>query len=93
MKAKIIGHKFTCIIDIENAVCIKESSQFLEVSANNGDAYRFTLSENGKNEVSSFIRDCENFINNLLDDRKYVVLTLTDYQIKFEKSSVSSHIH
>lgn len=93
MKAKIIGNRFTCIADIENAVCIKENSPFLEVSTYNRDAYRFTLSENGNKEVSSFIRDCENFINNLLDDRRYVVLTLTDYQIKFEKSSLSSHIH
>ena len=93
MRVKIIGNKFTCIVDVENAVCVKESSQFLEVSATNGDSYRFTLSENGNHEVSSFIRDCENFINILLDVRKYVVLTLTDYQIKFEKLSLSSHIH
>lgn len=92
MQLKILANKFVLALSVENMVLYNGSKLFLEISTPNHDAYRITCNNAHKKISEAFYKDCMNAIKEWFGGRNSFVLTLESYDVKLEKSSLSSHI-
>lgn len=92
MQLQVLASKFVLALNVENIVLYNNSKTFLEISTPNHDAYRISCNSSNKNKTESFNKDCMNLIKEWFSGRDTFVLTLESYDVKLEKSSLSSHI-
>ena len=92
MRLNILASKFVLGLEVENIVLYNNGKTFLELSTTNHDAYRITCNNINKNQEEGFCKDCRNMIKEWFNGRGSFTLTLEAYDVKLEKSSISSHI-